>query len=219
MAIARDSITLSAQSVSSSRTTAHTTTGSNPILVCFIYRENNGTISGNVTYNGVALTYVGTATVNSYSPAHNFDCYILINPATGTNNLAYTLSGSVYNFCWIATYTEAQQSGQPDASSFPAGTTGTSKSTNITTVAPNAWIVGVVLADNGGTITATGAATIQGSTSVAGMRFLDSNGPIVTPASTAFGFSTTVSGGLGLPVISFAPSVAAVNTTDFFHMM
>ena len=45
-----------------------------------------------------------------------------------------------------------------------AGTTGTSLSTNITTIAANSWIAGIYVNDNGGTVTATGSAVIIGTT-------------------------------------------------------
>jgi len=209
MAIARDTITLSAQGSSSTRTTAHTTTGTNPVMVVFLRTESSVTVSS-MEYNGVAMTHVGTSTIDSYSPAHNLWAYILANPSAGTNNLIYNLSGSSYNYAWIATYTGCNQTGIPDASSFPAGTTGTSLSTNITTIAANSWIVGNFESDNGGTLAATGAGTIQGSTAVAGTRYMDSNGPITIPASTAFGFTTTTSGGLGLTAVSLAPKLGTI---------
>ena len=184
-------------------------------LIAFGQRQNAN--SQTCTYNGVSMTLVGTA---NNGGTLRTDVYYLAAPASGSNTLATSGTGSTYRSLQAIAYSGAKQTGQPDASSLPTGSAGTSLTTSITTIAANAWIVGLYNNDNGGTVTANNSAVKIGSTfSNPGAvdMIWDTNTPIVTPAATTVGGQSTVSGNQTILAISIAPAVAS--SSAFFAFM
>lgn len=183
------------------------------ILIAFAERQNANVQT--CTYNGASMTLAGTSAAGASSLY--IDVFYIVAPASGSNTLASSGSGSTYRALHAIAYSGAKQTGQPDASSFPTGTgTGTSKTTSVTTVAANSWIAGIFYANNGGTVTANNSAVKIGSTfsNPGAVDMLwDTNGPVVTPASTTVGGQSTVSGGLGLAAISIAPVASPTGPT------
>ena len=88
----------------SSNTFAHTVpaTGARRALRVFVaaYNGGGGSISG-VTYAGVSMTKVG-ATYGAIASDGIAEQYILTNPATGSNNVVITASGSLSEIMGIA---------------------------------------------------------------------------------------------------------------------
>lgn len=185
---------------------AFTCTGSNLVLIAFAERDN-----GNVqtcTYNSVGMTLVGSGAFNPGSRV--LDVFILANPATGSNTLASSGTGSTYRSLFAISYTGAQQTGIPDNFAFGTATTGTSVTVALTPVASGCWIAGMGMYDNGGTVTATNSAVIIGSTTSnpGGVNILFDTNTTVS-GSTTMGTASTVSGGTNIFAISIAPVAAA----------
>jgi len=91
MAISFDASSHDKDSDVSSLTFSHTVgSGSNRILVVGIYNKSGGDLVTSVTFNGTALTRLGTASGGSLNQGY---LYYLLNPDTGTHNIVVTLSG------------------------------------------------------------------------------------------------------------------------------
>lgn len=125
-------------------TTAHTVSGANTILIVATASSmtNGSTSVSGITYAGVALTQV---TTDTQIPTNNYlGLWYLINPTTGTNNIAITLTQSGGGRVWggAASYTGVKQSGQPDAFNTGTATAQTSLTVAVTTVADNCKLVG-----------------------------------------------------------------------------
>lgn len=141
-------------------TNSHTCTGSNRLLVVDVASEDSAsgiTVSG-ITYAGVALT-------RAHSNLNSLDrdeTWYLINPASGANNIITTMAASSGDlFIFSTSYTNAKQSGQPDATNavFVASTTAFTNS--ITSVAANCIVHDVVLKNTGaGLISSAGAGQV-----------------------------------------------------------
>lgn len=71
-------------------------TGTDRVLLVFVsWRERTNTISG-VTYNGVAMTSLGTKiTESDASPVLSGQLWALAGPASGSNNLVVTMGAGV----------------------------------------------------------------------------------------------------------------------------
>lgn len=136
MAIAVDA-TSSGSASATSVTVAHTCSGSDRILFVGLWVQINSDVVTGVTYNGVAMTQVGKV-VNAGTEA--LYLYMLVAPASGTNNIVASKTGSELIQLGAASYTGAKQTGQPDASTTNTGS-GTSLTTSVTTVADNSWLI------------------------------------------------------------------------------
>lgn len=195
MAIAFDAQS-SQSNTGSSITISHTTSGSDRLLVVYIFGATGGYSVSAITYNGVAMTSLGSNTTDA-----RFKCYYLIAPASGTNNISITLSASMVYVVAAVSYTGVKQTGFPDNSSL-AGTTasGTSSSKSLTPVANNCWMIaGCHIQANSGSTSGqptAGASTtrrvqINNVTNVYGIAALDNNAPINPAASTTLNGSST----------------------------
>ncbi len=178
----------------------HTVTGSNPILFCSTYENNNVSFISGVTYNSVSMTELANVTGNAITNR----LWYLINPSTGTHSVTITANaGGMTTLAICASYTGAKQSGVPDAFTTEAKSDTTFTET-LTTVADNAW---TVITDINGLNTVAGTNTTQravGTRSFIG----DSNGPI-TPAGS-HSMTVTQDSGFGSVIMaSFAPFVAS----------
>ncbi len=216
MAIAFD-----AQSKSSIFTTgtsnsfAHTCTGTNLTLVVSISLNSGGNTVSGVTYNSVSMTQVQTARYHQSTAARMYT-FILINPSTGSNNIAITTANSLTSNGDMQaggnSYTGTLQSAQPDASNLQESATSDSSITqNVTVVASNCWGYGATFNVNATQSTnfydPTGVLTTKRQAAGDDQIIIaDSNGTIGT-GSRAMGFSQN--GGTnsctGLVVLSIAP--------------
>ena len=155
---------------------SHTCTGTNLILLVSVYESANSNGVSGITYNGVALTQIGTV-----SNGNTQSLWYLINPATGSHTIA--VSGShTTNTIWqgAISYTGAKQTGQPD--SFNTATSQTTVQTISTTVvANNSWLVAAFgVSDNNPPSAGTGTTSRQGF-SGSGSGFIgDSNGTVAS---------------------------------------
>lgn len=218
MAIARDATTSASGSAGASPLTfAHTCTGTNLILwvATSVVVPNGVSISG-VTYNSVAMTLAGTRR----NPQANIEVslWYLANPATGSNNVSITASGtdgSTVIRGVSASYTGCAQTGIPDAVGGGTGT-GTSFSQAVTTVADNCWTVAAVYG-NGTPAVSTGSSELGHQPATARLLMADSNSAITPAGSYTMNFTQSVDDNRGQQVASFAPLVTGpvnVKTVD-----
>lgn len=177
-AIARDSFTETNNATGSSKTWAHTISGSNTVLLVSLHTIND-TVTG-VTYNSVSMTQLikNTNIDGRYSYV-----YGLLNPTTGTNNVVASFSGSVGSYTNSVSYNGVLQSGLPDAYTFVNRTSVTTASVTVTTVADNDAIV-LFNYDNGtlATAGANTATTTITSEAATGVALWESSSLSLTPA-------------------------------------
>lgn len=88
-------------------TWSHTCTGSNLVLLVFVYFQA-GNAASSVTYNGVAMTSL----VNVFDGGATgyLQCYYLLNPAIGAHNVVATWSDSVVRHGFSVSAINALQS-------------------------------------------------------------------------------------------------------------
>lgn len=211
MAIAFDATTqLTIVDTVSSGSVNHTVTGSNMILWCGVENNNQSGITS-MTYNSVSLTQ---AVFFNETNGQQISLWYLIGPATGTHSFAVTRTSNSGNSWWqIASYSGAKQSGQPDATTSNSGTTATSLTTTLTTVADNTISILVGYANNASSPLTVGT----NSTKVAEMAPIRSTlfdstgvGPKTPAGSFSMTFNTDTSGTVIAAVMaSFAPFVAS----------
>lgn len=201
--LAYDNATHSAFKNSTTNTQAHTCSGSDRVLMVYVYAGSD-VVTG-VTYNGVSMTFVQKQLMGGAAAGQYIYEYILAAPASGSNNVVVTSSANLGGYISAVSYTGAKQTGQPDNSAKQALTGVTTITTNLTTVADNCWLVGY--AYHNGTVVAGTATTLRGG-SVNVLQTMDSNGA-KTPAGS-YGLNTTRSPAdfAGHVIASIAPVVS-----------
>lgn len=196
-------------------TTSHTVTGSNTIFFGGIWNGNTSGLT-TVTYNGSSMTLVNSINGN---PGGTTYMYYIVNPTTGTNTFSVTRSSTVGRlFIFGASYTGAAQTGQVDSSNTATNTGSSGHTVSTTVVAPNCWLVGVMIMDGANSLAAGSGTTMREKDTRFGQAgWFDSNGTVGTGSQ---GLSTTAIGAnaYGDVVASFLP-VATQNTGAFFRMM
>lgn len=166
MAIAFDAQTTANQWGStpvSSKTWAHTCTGTDLILVVTYATNQDQNVSG-ITYNGVSLT-----NLNSMAPGGNNkqSTWYLINPATGSNNIVVSFSSSLayYQLCAVS-FTGVKQTtpfGTP-VTAFSNSSVTDHDSAALTTTVANSWALDTyVYGSDGGSIIADSSQTLRAS--------------------------------------------------------
>lgn len=189
-------------SFTGSKTTAFSTSGTNRIL--FVGGWGSTTTSNwtSVTYGGVALTKVGERQVPGDRWVY---LWMLPNPATGSNNVVITESGTAGIDAWAAYYTGAAQSGQPDASTTDAGTS-VNNSLSVTTTADNCWAIAAFKYT--AAVGSAGSGTVLRTTTANASQVYDS-GAAKTPPGTLTLNITHASTAYAMVMASFAPFAAA----------
>ena len=143
------------QAASSSYSWSHTCSGSNRFLsVDIAVLSVLGTTVTGITYNSIALSFLGSKT--SGTGSDRIETWGLIAPATGSNTIAVTLSASVASSGVAVSYTGVHQTSPTEGFNSNEGTNGGSPAdatVDITSVANNCWIHAAV-ATNDTTITA-----------------------------------------------------------------
>lgn len=141
------------------------------------------------------------------SPFSGLFFYQLVNPATGTHSITANLSSSVLCSSVAASYTGANQSGQPDNAN-----TSSSGSMSITSVADNCWMVAAVQ-DNSVPTAGTGSTLRTSNGSFLAIALFDSNAPIHPAGSNTMAWGT--SGGSSSFGVTVSPFVA-IPSSGFF---
>ena len=210
MAIAFDASNQGARNVSAtgSITWNHTCTGANLILLVGVTCTGDN-VTG-VTYNGVAMTLID----KTASVAGDFNyLYALQAPATGSNAVVVSLTGTHFLAALSASYTGVNQSVTLDSHTPANTTTATPWSMSTTVVAANCWLVSYNEFTNSSTTTA-GSGTTQRQIGNTGQdrNLFDSNGTVSTGSQTlnyVFNGGSQAVGGI---IASLAP--AAVTATS-----
>jgi hypothetical protein len=182
MAIAVDA-TSSGSASATSVTVAHTCTGSNRILFVGVWIQDSGTdkISG-ITYNGVSMTQIGKV-INAQ--VESVYLYYLVAPASGTNNIVMSKTGTDLGYVLGVSYTGAKQSGQPDASITNDATQETTTTTSVTTVTDNCWTLLMMKSTGTGNSAGTGTTLRLDGPGNDSTGIYDSNAAITPAGSTS----------------------------------
>lgn len=221
MAIAFDSAASKSQDSSTTNTFAHTCAGSNRIILVGCM-TTNGTITG-VTYNGVSLTQAIDNTTGGSTFNHIYLFY-LIAPATGTNNVIVTSSGSGSVYAASASYTGVAQTSPIDGTSATTTTTTGAFSKSVTTSVANDWIIGYVGAGNYSTSASNEPAAGSGTTRRATdpgtgswYSIFDGNGA-VSAGANSLNYDTTgyTSALFGINMVGIKPVATATVNSGFF---
>lgn len=215
MAIARDnSGKINYTGSTTSISTSYTCTGSNLLLVAFLGFNGVTAPTLGATYNGVAMSKVGSVGFVGSGSTRGFQAFILVAPATGSNTIAFSSSATCGMEALFASYTGCAQTGQPDNNNQTTGSTGTSISSSITINTASSWLAAVGLNDNtSGEGTGTGVLTSLIYNTITGTTMGDSNGTLTT-GSKSYGFSFPGgSGNTGLIGVSIAPTSTIHSTT------
>lgn len=214
MAIAFDATSSGSSTGSTTLTVAHTCTGANRLLLCYIASTAADNVTG-VTYNGVAMTEAVKA-ANSFAGGEVY-IYYLIAPATGANNIVVTKTGTTGTLAMLsASYTGALQSGQPDSTS--SGYTGTRpNSWSQTVVAGNSWVfVGEMC---NGTPTAGTNTYLRLNTSIVGQEGIFDSNAALASGSTSFSVTSSIATDIMRISITFAPFPEAFSRSLSDSMM
>lgn len=171
----------------------HTCSGSNRLL-CILAYTTTTAVSG-VTYNSVSMSDLGTSNSPGLGHRQAVDMQILVNPASGTNQVSISASQTVGGVS--ASYSGCKQTSQPDSSAIIAHqSSGTSFTCTTTVVAANSWLILAESSTRSDVAAGTGTYKRVGFDANYGPGFFDSNGGVGTgsqslvvtcPGSTEFG--------------------------------
>lgn len=212
MAIAYDTFTNGSFTSGTSRTFAHTCTGSDRILFVETVINTSTDLVTGVTYNGVSMTRIQTV-----SPTANRRLYLyyLIAPATGSNNVVISASSSTFIGGNASSYTGVAQSGTIIDVSTTVTDTSSPIDTTLTTTVDNCWTILCGTMDGTVAFTASTGSTLRGGNGLySDVQIFDSNGPKTPAGSTTMTVTNaSVSGSVpaGMIMAAFAPAVAPVS--------
>jgi len=149
MAIVLDNSDGTHSITTSSTSFAYTCTGSNLLLLVTVGVDDSGTVDvSSITYNGVGLTNANANGNYNLQNKHSRIWY-LINPATGSNTLAITLTGDPSDIAVIGviSLTGVHQTTPIDVAGGTTNANGTSLTKSLTAAATDEWQVSVVTED------------------------------------------------------------------------
>jgi hypothetical protein len=159
-------------------TYAHTTTGSNVVLVVWVL--SNGTITS-VTYGGNAMTAFATSSTgaNAYTVR---GYYRAVGSGAGAQNVVTTGNSATDIYVMSASYTGCSQTGVPDANTGGEDPANDFAMT-LTTTANSCWLVAGQYDQNGSAQDAGASTTKRQTGAFGGWQLWDSNGTR-TPAGS-----------------------------------
>lgn len=193
-----------------SLTISHTCAGANRALLVGFWVNSSSDLATSVTYNGVALTRIGTVVQG----AERAYLYILLAPDTGTHNIVISLSSSVLVRAANASYTGVLQWKGTEVSTTNTAASSTSLSISLTTTLDKDWLV-MFARNNGGTYSAGAGTTIRQATSPADSCLADSNGGLTAGAnSLTLSSPTGAHCGVGCALIPESTKVLSVLDFD-----
>jgi hypothetical protein len=212
MAAARDTFIGPTDSASGalSITQAYTCTGSNRFLIVYVADQQGDTVTG-VTYSGTAMTQLSKISRNPNAGSLQIYAYGIIAPATGSNNIIATRTGTAGTIAVAPiSYTGVNQSITPDAVAATNGSgAATTITTSITTVADNTAVSGFAILDNGTVSAGTGWTMLNTARATYGL--FESTAFPLTPAGT-YSYTATENASaadIAQIIISLAPVASA----------
>jgi hypothetical protein len=183
-----------------------------------------GVQGGSITADTVSATYNGvSATVYGRSTSGGQDIYLLYlyAPATGSNTVAVTWSGSSDVYVSCASYDGVSQSGFPDVGDLTQTNTSTSITFSLTTTADNCWLYSQVRNRTTGVLSASTGTTARDGAGTKYFVFGDSNGAKTPAGSHSMAWTAGSSGvNFGI-VVALAPAGAPPpsSNSNFFMFM
>lgn len=153
MAIAYDSSSGNGANIST-LAYSHTCSGSDRVLVMGVTFATGVSISGTPTYNGVAMTQIGSVIAASGAVFSNTYFFYLVAPDTGAHNVSITASSSNYIYSSAISYTGVDQTNPIDASGSFTQAASTSITKSITTTADNCWLSSFTVSGTANSISA-----------------------------------------------------------------
>lgn len=207
------------QAASSSYNWSHYCDGNNRYLVVGISMLSLAQTVSSITYNGVALTLLGSR--NSVSGACRVELWGLVAPAYGTNTIAVTLSGSIASAGVASSYTGVHQTSPIEAfNSGQATNVGAADATvDVTTVADNDWVVDIVATDDTAITVGSGQTQAGNVTGAGGSGAMSYEGPKTPAGSVTMSWTdvaalaTWAIGGVALRPITAASLVTSLIKT------
>lgn len=182
--IAFDSASNSAyQAASSSYSWSHTCLGNSRYLVVSVAMLSLAQTVSGITYNSVALTFLGAQ--NSVTGAARIEMWGLIAPATGSNTIAVTLTGSIASEANAVSHVGVNQTSPTEAfNSAQATNVGAADATvNVTTVADYDVVIDQVATDDTAITVGAGQISRNNVTGAGGSGADSTEGP-KTPAGS-----------------------------------
>ena len=156
-----------------------------------------------VTYNGVAMTQLGTDKAYTGGQA---SLWYLLAPSSGSNTVSFDWSGSIGNTSVFRSisYTGVSQSSFPDASRSFSGSGTSTGNQSLSTVSDNCWEFIMLAMDPAvGGVSSWTNATTRGNSNKLGSA--DTNGAITPPQSYTISATLAGSTNFGGWQVSFAP--------------
>lgn len=151
MAIAFDAASSGQSESGSSLTFSHTCTGSNLLLLVGVASNStNGTDVSGVTYNGVAMTLIGTKA----SADNETYLFRLVAPAAGANNVVVSFTEDRIIRAGAVSVTGVNQA-TPIGATGNASGSGTDITVDVTTDTANSWILDAIASGAGAAHTLT----------------------------------------------------------------
>lgn len=207
MAIAYDNSSEKVEGGSVSSTTLSHTVGTGSaryLVVGTVFRGGANLVATAVTYNGVAMTKIGSDRTNA--GACNSNIWGLVNPASGTNDVVVTYSGTGNTMLVVASsYTGVHQTNPVDNNTGTTGT-GTTFTASLTPVAGNCWSVTNVGSDAKTPTFVSGISTVRQTNSTVQL-FLDSGASLNAGVANALDFSQS-SGAWSYEMVTLAPAAS-----------
>lgn len=195
-----------------SYTLAHTTSGTNRLLLVHLLTNNTTDIITGITYAGVSMSRISAVQTDVGGNLFGY-VYGLVNPASGTNNIVVSASASSLIGLQDVSYTGVAQTGLPDATQNSGGVDITNSWTApVTTVADNAWHF---VAIRTGTIsTVSGGGINRLNTNFGGVQTTFDSNAAITPAGVHNITGTSANATQNYYIsVSFAPASAAPPAT------
>lgn len=165
----------------------HTCAGTNRFLAVDVSLLSAGQTVLSITYNGVPLLPIGAqSTVTSFGRVESWG---LANPASGSNSIVVTLSGSIASAAGAVSYANVHRiSPTANYNSAQATNVGAADATvNITTATIGSWVHAAV-ATSDATITA-GNTTRNNVTGAGGSGADEDTNGLVAPGTTAMSYT------------------------------
>src|SRR3990167_3702009 len=131
----------------------------NRVLICGVTGHTTSDEMTAATYNGVSMTKIGVVK-NPGDGARYIYLWMLVNPASGTNDLVYTNNSSVFCFSGATVLSGVSAEDTTASAKTKTATSGSTYNHSITTVADNCWLVGFT-SNNGNNISAGANTTLR----------------------------------------------------------
>jgi hypothetical protein len=189
--------------------------GANGLLVVSMYWSSSRTVSA-ITYDGVAMTQV-VAPVNT-GGGEQIGMWYLTNPASGSNTLSVTFSGTTaYEVSFFSMYGVDQSSPLGATRTETGLETGTSYSEALTTTINDSWIIWATREYAGRTVSAGADTTLlERHTVVFGQIQARSTGGAAAGSRTLT-LTANLSGNWFSDILAeFKPATAAPASSGFF---